>query len=134
MTNSSQSYYRSPSRDIRAEHQVPAARLNDPAGLRCGPEHRSLAVSVLVPFQQDDQLRHRQGLQHPHERRYNVVSTINLPVVRPALINASPSYIAEFNHSELVIYNAKAHHSGNYSCEPSNAVRATVLVQIFEGN
>jgi hypothetical protein len=40
----------------------------------------------------------------------------------------------DFHYSELTIQHTTKNHSGNYSCFPSNAQPASVVVHIFKGN
>ncbi|XP_037050920.1 uncharacterized protein LOC119084880 isoform X2 [Bradysia coprophila] len=41
---------------------------------------------------------------------------------------------ADYHYSELTIHRTRKEHSGNYTCVPSNAQPASVLVQIFKGD
>ncbi|GAB0092141.1 Zwei Ig domain protein zig-8 [Sergentomyia squamirostris] len=55
---------------------------------------------------------------------------INYDTDRGVNISTEPDY----NYSELTIMRATKHHSGNYSCVPSNAQPASVTVHIFKGD
>lgn len=40
---------------------------------------------------------------------------------------------SDYHYSELTILRATSKHSGNYSCVPSNALPASIVVHIFKG-